>query len=98
MKLSCYSLEIVIHFSGTIVCTLKVAFKSGWSKTGTTSQQWSGSGVDIVTLKGRDIATERIFDINGREFSADNLPSGVVIYVTEYDDGTVETRKEYRSN
>ncbi|MFP5471171.1 MAG: hypothetical protein ACLGGV_06215, partial [Bacteroidia bacterium] len=38
------------------------------------------------------------YDVFGRQINPGENPSGLIIYVTEYEDGTVETRKEYRSN
>jgi hypothetical protein len=41
------------------------------------------------------ISSTKIFDVYGKEYSENNLPSGMIIYVTEFGDGTFETKKEY---
>jgi hypothetical protein len=55
-------------------------------------------GIDVVRLKSKKISSTKIFDVFGKEYSENNLPSGIIIYVTEFEDGHIETRKEFRSN
>jgi hypothetical protein len=49
----------------------------------------------VNNSKKGTVLNERVYDIMGREFKDGNLPSGVIIYVTEYEDGHIETRKEF---
>jgi hypothetical protein len=51
--------------------------------------------VAIGGKSNSDVVKIRIFDVFGKEYSENNLPIGMVIYVTEFEDGTFETRKEY---
>jgi hypothetical protein len=48
--------------------------------------------------KKQEIKSVRVFDVYGKEYSESNLPSGIIVYMTEFEDGSIETRKEYRSN
>jgi hypothetical protein len=41
------------------------------------------------------VSSTKIFDVCGKEYSENNLPSGMIIYVTEFEDGAFETKKEY---
>jgi hypothetical protein len=54
------------------------------------------SSITVANLKdNKKVCSIKIFDVYGRQYTEDNLPKGVVIYVTEFEDGHVETSKEY---
>jgi hypothetical protein len=62
------------------------------------SGERKGIDLDVLTIKAKiKIKQTRIFDVFGKEYSDSDLPSGIVIYVTEFEDGTVQTRKEYNT-
>jgi hypothetical protein len=52
-----------------------------------------------VVISSKNIKTKstKIFDVYGKEYSENNLPSGMVIYIIEYEDGSFETKKEYNA-
>jgi hypothetical protein len=55
----------------------------------------SFSSVFVANLKNnKKIKSTKIFDVFGKEYSENNLPSGVVIYVIEFENGHMETKKE----
>lgn len=66
-----------------------------WKRVG---QDQSLAALTVTRLKSKKIVKTRVFDVFGKEYSEGNLPSGVVIYITEFEDGTSQTRKEYISS
>jgi hypothetical protein len=55
------------------------------------------SAVEVLSIKSKKIKSTKVFDIYGKEYSENNLPSGIIIYVTEFEDGHIESRKEYNT-
>lgn len=49
----------------------------------------------ITKNLNNNIVSKKCYDIRGKELNIKDLPSGLVIYVIEYEDGTIETTKEY---
>lgn len=66
-----------------------------WKRVGNDE---SLASMTVSSIKTKKVVSTRVFDVFGKEFSEDNLPSGIVIYIKQYDDGTTTTRKEYRTN
>jgi hypothetical protein len=53
--------------------------------------------ISVLKMKPKKIKSTKIFDVFGKEYSENNLPSGVVIYVIEFENGHMETKKEYNT-
>jgi len=53
--------------------------------------------IDVLSIKSKKIKSTKVFDVFGKEYSETGLPSGIVIYVTEFEDGHIETRKEFNA-
>lgn len=47
-----------------------------------------------ITADGtKEVLSTRYYDVFGKEYSRNSLPAGMVLYVTEYDDGTFDSKK-----
>jgi hypothetical protein len=62
--------------------------------------EFSGIRTTVVNLrqfKEAKVVSQKVYDVFGKEYMENNLPSGMVIYVTEFEDGTKIIEKKFKN-